>query len=241
MMGEVDDELRNGLRRLMIAVAARDGQRLVDSIREVGVLLPSADTTELEKAMAQVFARFGGMGFAQLREVDPREFRDFAEEFGSVVRSLPFQLPESFLLVIRSMSLTSGVCSALNPAFNIWEAVEPFAAQLLRAESGNAARALAGEALDVAAAAVRLPQRFDALVTRIEQGRVTVSTPAVDRRLGRLERLVRRAVSAVLFAGLLVGGTLLLPANAPLGIVLMSVSAVPFAHAVLAGRFGRID
>jgi len=241
MMGEVDDELRNGLRRLMIAVAARDGQRLVDSIREVGVLLPSADTTELEKAMAQVFARFGGMGFAQLREVDPREFRDFAEEFGSVVRSLPFQLPESFLLVIRSMSLTSGVCSALNPAFNIWEAVEPFAAQLLRAESGNAARALAGEALDVAAAAVRLPQRFDALVTRIEQGRVTVSTPAVDRRLGHLERLVRRAVSAVLFAGLLVGGALLLPANAPLGIVLMSVSAVPFAHAVLAGRFGRID
>jgi predicted unusual protein kinase regulating ubiquinone biosynthesis (AarF/ABC1/UbiB family) len=241
MMGEVDDDLRNGLRRLMIAVAARDGQRLVDSIREVGVLLPAADTTELEKAMAQVFARFGGMGFAQLREVDPREFRDFAEEFGSVVRSLPFQLPESFLLVIRSMSLTSGVCSSLDPAFNIWEAVEPFAAQLLRAESGNAARALAGEALDVAAAAVRLPQRFDALVTRVEQGRVTVSTPGVDRRLAHLERLVRRAVSAVLFAGLLVGGALLLPANAALGIVLMSISAIPFAHAVLAGRFGRID
>jgi predicted unusual protein kinase regulating ubiquinone biosynthesis (AarF/ABC1/UbiB family) len=241
MMGEVDDELRGGLRRLLIAVAARDGEGLVDSIREVGVLLPSADTTQLERAMSQVFARFGGMGFAQLREVDPREFRDFAEEFGAVVRSLPFQLPESFLLVIRSMSLTSGVCSSLDPQFNIWEAVEPFAARLLRAQSGNAVRALTTEALEVAAAAIRMPRRLDALVTRFEQGRVTVATPAIDRRLARLERLVRRAVSAVVFSGLLIGGTLLLPVNAVLGIILMSVSALPLAHAVLGGRPGRSD
>ena len=38
--------------------------------------------------------------------MDPREFRDFAVEFGDVVRSLPFQLPENFLLIIRAMSLT---------------------------------------------------------------------------------------------------------------------------------------
>jgi predicted unusual protein kinase regulating ubiquinone biosynthesis (AarF/ABC1/UbiB family) len=241
MMGQVDDTLRAGLRRLLIAVAARDGEGLIAGIREVGVLLPSADTVELERAMSQLFARFGGMGFAQLRELDPREFREFGEEFGSVVRSLPFQLPENFLFVIRSMSLTSGVCSTLDPEFNIWEAVEPFAARLLRAESGRAAKALAGQALEVAAAAVRLPQRFDGLVSRIEQGRVTVSTPAIDRRLARLERLVRRAVSAVLFAGLLVGGALLLPLNEPFGIVVMSVSAIPLVHAVLAGRFGRRD
>lgn len=239
MMGEVDDQLRGGLRRLLIAVASRDGQGLVDAIRDVGVLLPSADTTELERAMTQLFARFGGMGFAQLRTVDPREFRDFADEFGTVVRSLPFQLPDSFLLVIRSMSLTSGVCSTLDPDFNIWDAVEPFAGRLLRAQSGNIVRELSTQALAVASAAVRMPQRFDALVTRIEQGRVTVSTPAIDRRLARLERLVRRAVSAVLFAGLLVGGVLLLPWNLPLGIVLMSVSALPLAHAVFAGASGR--
>lgn len=239
MMGEVDDELRKGLRRLLIAVAARDGQALVDSIQDVGVLLPSADTTQLERAMTQLFARFGGMGFAQLRTVDPREFRDFAEEFGSVVRSLPFQLPDSFLLVIRSMSLTSGVCSSLDPDFNIWDAVEPFAGRLLRAESGNALRELSTQALAVAGATVRMPQRFDSLVTRIEQGRVTVATPEIDRRLGRLERLVRRAVSAVLFAGLMIGGVLLLPLNLPLGIVLMAVSAVPFLHAAFAGAFGH--
>src|SRR5687768_2469298 len=82
MMGEVTDSLRHGLQRLMIAVASRDSKALVESIHEVGVLLPSADSAELERAMTQLFARFGGMGLAELQQVDPRELRDFAMEFG---------------------------------------------------------------------------------------------------------------------------------------------------------------
>lgn len=235
MMGQVPDSLRAGLRRLIIAVAARDGVGLVESIREVGVLLPSADTAELERAMTQLFARFGGMGFAELAEVDPREFRDFAVEFGDLVRALPFQLPENFLLVIRAMSLTSGVCSALDPAFNIWEAVEPYAAGLMRDERGNVAQALARQATDAVAVAARLPRRLDKLTTRLEEGKLAVDAPRIDRRLARLERLGRRILSAVLFAALLVGGILLRPDDPVLGTVLLVASIVPLLHALFAG------
>ncbi len=239
MMGEVTDELREGLRRLLVAVAARDGRGLVASIQDVGVLLPGADTATLERAVTQLFERFGGMGFAQLRKVDQREFRDFGEEFGAVVRSLPFQLPESFLLVIRAMSLTSGVCSALDPEFNIWEAIEPYATRLLREESGNVVLTATREAVSIAGIALRLPKRIDTLITRINDGTVTVATPTIDRRLSRLERLVGRAVGAVLFAGFLIGGILLIPQSAPLGIVLMCVSALPLLAAVLGGTARR--
>jgi predicted unusual protein kinase regulating ubiquinone biosynthesis (AarF/ABC1/UbiB family) len=235
MMGEVTDELRDGLRRLLIAVAARDGRSLVASIQDVGILLPTTDTVELERAMSRLFDRFGGMGFAQLRKVDQREFRDFGREFGAVVRSLPLQLPENFLLVVRSMSLTSGVCSSLDPQFNVWDAIEPYASRLLREESGNVVVAAVKEAAAIAGVALRLPTRIDSLITHINEGTVTVATPAIDRRLSRLERLVRRAVGGVLFAGLLVGGVLLLPLVAPLGIVLMCVSAVPLVYAVFGG------
>ncbi len=238
MMGEVTPELRDGLRRLLIAVAARDGRRLIESIQEVGILLPTADTADLEHAMAQLFDRFGGMGFAQLRKVDQREFRDFGEEFGMVVRSLPFQLPDNFLLVIRAMSLTSGVCSSLDPEFNIWDAIEPYATRLLRQEGGNAVRAAAREAASIAGITLRLPGRVDALITRINDGTVTVATPALDRRLSRVERLLRRTVGAVLFAGFLIGGILLLPNYATLGIVLMCVSAVPLLYALFGGSGG---
>lgn len=239
MMGDVPPSLRRGLRRVLIAAASRDGKNLVDGIRDVGVLLPSADTIQLERAMTQLFSRFGGMGFAELQEVDPREFRAFAIEFGDVVRSLPFQLPENFLLIVRAMSLTSGMCSALDPAFNIWDAVEPYAQRLIREESGNTVQALAREVGAVAAVTARLPRRADNLISRLEEGSLSVETPRIERRLRDLERMIRRVVSAVLFTGLLVGGVLLQAEQAVLGTILMTVSLAPLAHALLAGFVAR--
>ncbi len=239
MMGEVPDPLRQGLRKLLIAAASRDGKGMVNGMREVGVLLPSADTSELERAITKLFARFGGMGFAELQQVDPREFRAFAIEFSDVVRSLPFQLPENFILIVRAMSLTSGMASSLDPAFNIWNAVEPFASQLLRAESGNFAKSVATQALSVAGVITRLPQQLDDITTRINEGTVSVQVPRLERRLADIQRLGRRLISTILFAALLIGGVLLRAEDVVFGTVLMMVSTLPLLHALLAGIVAR--
>ncbi len=239
MMGEVPSTTRTGLRKLLIAAASRDGKGLVDAIRDVGVLLPSAETSELERAMTQLFARFGGMGFAELREVDPREFRAFAVQFQDVVRSLPIQLPENFLLIIRAMSLTSGVCSALDPTFNLWDSVEPYAGQLIRDERGNVVQDLGKQALETAGVIVRLPKRLDALLTQIDNGTIAVASPRLERRVARLERTARRVVSALLFGALLIAGAVLHADDVVLGTVLMVASVIPLLHALLSGRRRR--
>jgi predicted unusual protein kinase regulating ubiquinone biosynthesis (AarF/ABC1/UbiB family) len=236
MMGEVPPSTRRGLRRMLIAAASRDGKGLVDAARDIGVLLPSADTTQLELAMTRLFARFGGLGFAELREVDPREFRAFADEFQEVVRTLPFQLPDDFLLIIRAMSLTSGVCSALDPRFNLWDSVEPYAQRLIREERGNVVRDLGTRVSDTAGTIARLPGRLDALLTRIDEGALPISDPVLERRVGALERTLRRAISALVFGALLAGGVLLRPDDEVLGTVLLVVSAIPLAQALLPGR-----
>ena len=235
MMGEVPDQLRRDLQRLMIAVASRNGRQMVQSIRDVGMLLPSADTAELERAMTALFARFGGMGFAELQRVDPHEFQEFGREIGDLVRALPFQLPESFLLIIRAVSLTSGMCSGLDPDFNMWDAVEPYAAQLVRDEAGSTVQGFVKEAASVAGVLARLPRRLDDIVTRLENGQIAVETPKLDQRLRRLERLGRRVVGAVVFAGMIVAGALLMPVVPVAGVALMAASAVPLLYVLLAG------
>ncbi|WP_460772351.1 ABC1 kinase family protein [Microbacterium sp. GXF7504] len=235
MMGEAGPELRRGLRRVVIAAAARDGAGVVAAIEDLGVLLPGADTRRLEVAMTELFGRFGGMGFAELRDVDPREFRDFAAQFRDVVRELPFQLPEDFLLIIRSMSLVSGVCSSLDPGFNVWDAVEPFAADLLRDEQGGMLRDAAAQAAETMAVTARLPRRIDTVITSIEEGRVRVDLGGLERRVSRLEGLARRILSALLFAALLIGGILLRLQDPVGGAVLMALSALPLLHALFAG------
>lgn len=236
MMGEVPASTRSGLRKLLIAAASRNGKALVNAMRDLGVLVPTADTVELERAMAETFAQFGGMGFAELREVDPREFRDFGLQFGELLRSLPFQLPENFLLVLRSMTLTSGVASALDPAFNLWDSVEPYAAQLIRDERGNVVEDVAKQAIDAASIALRLPKRLDGLVSGLEDGSLSVNSPRLERQVARLDRLVRRLVSAVLFGILLIAGVILRADDTVFGTVLMSVSVLPLLHTLFAGR-----
>jgi len=238
MMGTVDARLRGGLRSVLLAVAARDSKRLVQGILEVGALLPGADTRDLERAYAKLFDRFGGMGFAQLREVDPREFRDFADEFGEVVRRLPFQLPENFLLIVRAISLTSGVCSTLESEFNIWESIEPFAGQVLRDEGGNVVKDALVQAGEVIGTAWRLPGRLDGLITGFEEGTVSVDMSRLERRLDHLERIAARGLAAVIFGILLIAGILLRASDEVFGVVMMVASLVPLA-ATLLPRPGR--
>ena len=238
MMGEVPASTRSGLRKLLIAAASRDGKGLMSAISDVGVLVPSADTVELERALTHLFGRFGGMGFAELREVDPREFLDFAVEFGDVVRSLPFQLPENFLLIIRAMSLTSGVCSTLDARFNLWDSVEPYAAQLLRDERGNIVQDVAQQAFDAAGMALGLPKRLEGLLTRIEDGSLAVANPRLERQVGRLDRTLQRSASALIFGALLIAGSVVRADDTALGSVLMIVSVVPLLHGLWAGRSG---
>ena len=236
MMAEVSDNLRQGLRTLLIAVTARDSRGLVRAAKEIGVLLPTADTGELERALTALFARFGGMGFAELSRVDPREFTDFAEEFGDMVRRLPLQLPEDMLLLIRAVSLTSGMCSSLDPAFNVWDAAEPYAARLLRDESGTLMQDMAQQAMANAATTWRLPKRIDDIITRVDDGNVSFDTSRLERRLDRLEGIARRIASGVLFAAMLIGGALLVGPLPPLGITLLWVSVLPLLGALFLGR-----
>ena len=237
MMGEVPASLTSGLQRFIIAVAARDSKGLVASIRDMGMLLPTAEGAPLEQALGELFARFGGMGFAELQKMDPRELSSFADKFGKVMRSMPFQLPENFLLIIRAVGVTSGVCTALNPAFNVWTAIEPYAERLAGNESGNALRTLAQQALTTAGQLARLPRQLDELTTLIQRGNLAIRTPGLDHRVREFEKLARRTLSAVTFAGLLIGGIFLKQTDPVFGWSLMAASALPLLHALFAGLF----
>jgi predicted unusual protein kinase regulating ubiquinone biosynthesis (AarF/ABC1/UbiB family) len=250
MTGTIDDTLRRGLTDLVIAVGTRDGAGMVDAMAGLGVLLPSADTTVLAEAMTELFDRFGGMAVADLQHVDPKEFEEFAHRFRDVIRTMPFQLPENFLLIMRAVSMLSGLCSTLDPQFNIWESVTPFATRLIRDRAGASATQVARRAVSSVAGTAkvitRLPGRLDHVITVVEDGDLSVNTPQVEHQLKRLERAAVRVVAAIVFVGLVVGGAVLrgsagagdswsTAANV-VGIVMMGFSALPLLYAVVGGR-----
>ena len=239
MMGEVPASLGRALRITVIAAASRDGAGMVEGMREIGVLLPSVDTIELERALSKVFDRFGGVSFVELQTVDPREFRAFATDFSEIIRALPFQFPENFLLVVRAISLTSGVCSSVNPQFNIWNAIEPYSGKLIRAEGGNVVQAFLKDGLASLGLLARLPKRLDSVITRAELGQLAIRNPELEKRTSALTRTVRQLISAVFFGVLFIAGIMELDHNSVLSLWLFIISSIPLAHATLAGVIAR--
>lgn len=232
MMGEISDEMREGLQRLIFALVSRDSRGCVGAMQRLRVLLPNADVVELERAIAAVFERFGGIGVAEITQTDPRVFRELAIEFSELIRTLPFQLPEDFLLLLRSISLISGVTSTLNREFNMWDALDPFARTLLNGGGSSTLNALGREALDLLTALAQLPRRIDATLARIDQGLVAVRVPEMEKGIKRLDRSTRRISFAIVAAALIVGGVALRISGDGLGVVLLA-AAVPIGlHAL---------
>jgi predicted unusual protein kinase regulating ubiquinone biosynthesis (AarF/ABC1/UbiB family) len=231
MMGEISDELRGGLHKFLIALVSRDARASVVSMQKLGVLLPSADTVELERAIVALFERFGGVGVAELTRTDPQEFKQLAIQFSDLLRTLPFQLPEDFLLLFRSVSLLSGVTSTLNRDFNMWDAVDPFARTLLIGGSNGTVKAIARETLAFASTVAGLPARIDSALTRFDQGLVSMRLPEVEKRLRRIDGSARRITSSIIFSILLASGVALRISQDELGNWLILTSSPFLLHA----------
>jgi predicted unusual protein kinase regulating ubiquinone biosynthesis (AarF/ABC1/UbiB family) len=231
MMGQITDEVRKNLQTLLFALASRDPRGTLEATQRLQFLLPSADVYELEKALEALFSRFGGLGVADLIQTDPKEIRALALEYSQLIRTLPFQLPENFLLLFRSLSLISGVTSSLNKNFNLWDAVDPFARTLL-SQGNGILRSFGAQALDYLTNLVALPQRLDNLVSKIDRGELTTRSPETEKRIKRLESSLRRVIGAVFFVGTLIAGLMLKNSGQEIGAFLMGASAIPLVYAL---------
>jgi len=206
MTGTLPENTFKGLKEALMAVATQDSHRLTQAYVMLDVLLPGADMELLERAGQRVFERMWGKSTEQMIKMKVEEAHEFIEEFGDLIYEMPFQAPENLILLGRCVAILSGMCSGLNAQFNIWESVSPYATKLIEAEGGGKWKLLLDEVLKVLKVLAALPVKTDALMTRMEQGRLEVRTPSLTREVERLHRSQRKTAGAVVFAAFLLAG-----------------------------------
>ncbi|MBI5945118.1 MAG: AarF/ABC1/UbiB kinase family protein [Chloroflexi bacterium] len=239
MVGHVPDNLRMALRETVIAVGTRDAARLIKSYKELGFLLPGADTQALEQASAAVFDRFWGMSMSELKNVRPNEVRDIGHKVRDVMVDTPFQVPNDLLMLVRTVAILSGMCTGLDPNFNLWEQLSPYAGKLVQEEATSAFSLdnFLKQAGDVVQAFVALPSQASRLLAQMESGGLTVQSPQVTREVRALGRSVDRLTGGVVFAAFLVSGVMLLNSgNAQLGGGLLGAAGATLLWVVFGGR-----
>ena len=209
MVGSVPEDLRDGLRDLLIGIGTRNPTRVIESYRTLGVLLPSADLNLLEQAEAQLFDRFWGMSMSELRKVRHGEMRQFAMQFRELMYEMPFQVPHNLLLLGRTVAILSGMCTGLDPNFNVWGQMAPYAQKLVADEAVSHWEVWLDQIGELLKELVALPTQTGRVLTQLERGELNVNTPQVNRQIFHLEGAINRLVGSIVFAAFLFGGVLL--------------------------------
>jgi predicted unusual protein kinase regulating ubiquinone biosynthesis (AarF/ABC1/UbiB family) len=239
MVGHVPENLRMGLRETVIAIGTRDSARLIRSYKSLGFLLPGADLQALEQASAAVFDRFWGMSMSELRNVRPSEVRDIGHRVRDVMVETPFQVPNDLLMLIRTVAILSGMCTGLDPNFNLWEQLSPYARKLVEEEASSAFNLdnIIRKLGDVLQTFIALPSQASRVLVQMESGGLVVQSPQVTREVRTLGRSVDRLTGGIIFAAFLIAGvTVLNNGNSHLGGGLLGAALATFLWVVFWGR-----
>ena len=215
MMGRVQPAMIKELKEFIIAISFKDARRWTLAAQRLGFFMPDADLVRIEQAVGTLFDRFWGMGMNDITNVNFEEMFQFSQQFKDLLSSLPFQVPQNVLYLGRAANILSGMMVALDPTFNPWQALLPFANDIAGVGGGSptkTAQDIGGELLKFARQAVQLPNQADAFFSRALNGQMEFRAQlnaASTQDLRRIETSVTRLTWAIIFVALLVCGTLL--------------------------------
>lgn len=237
MMGRVTPNMGKELKEFIVAVALKDSRRWTLAAQRMGFFTPEADTTRIEQAVGTLFDKFWGMGMNDLTNVEFSEMYNFGLQFRDLLSNLPFQIPQDVLYLGRAANILSGMMTALDPSFNPWQALQPFANDLAAATgqtTTRTARDVLGEVLRIGRTTLSLPNQADAYLSRALSGQLELRaqlSASSTNDLRRIENSVSRLTWAVTFSALLLCGTVLtVNAFAIMGIVCFVLAGLAFVR-----------
>jgi len=237
MVGTVPDDLRSGLRELLVGIGTRDASRVVRSYQTLGILLPGADLRLLEEAEAKMFDMFWGMSMSELRNVNHADMLQFGTQFRELMYEMPFQVPHNLLLLGRTVAILSGMCTGLDPNFNVWGQLSPYARKLMADEATSNWQVWLDQFGDLIKQLIGLPAQTGRVLTRMERGDLNVNMPQINRQIYHLESALNRLVGGIIFAAFLFGGVLLYQGgDARLGYVFWGLSGLTLLWVILFSR-----
>ena len=155
----------------------------------------------------------------ELREIPLDEMHEFAKEYRELAYTMPFQLPQDLIFLLRTIAILSGMCTGLDPKFNVWESITPYAGKLLAEEDGSSWDFLVTEVGAILQSLIALPRQLETALGKIERDELGVRAPMIELQVGKLELTMRRIVFAFGFVHF-GSGTEILPSPSTLTAIL---------------------
>ena len=120
-VGILDDDFRKDLCDLLMLIADKDVNGVINQFMYMGVIDYSMDTTRLKRDLRDLFFRYFSQGFGRLNEI-LNKLLDLMQDYGII-------LPNEFVAMARGISMIEADATALDPDIDVMASIEPIVKQ----------------------------------------------------------------------------------------------------------------
>ena len=237
MVGVVDEKTQDYLANLILGLSRQDYDRLTDAVLELEVVKHRVDRNELRRDLEHLIKPYFGLTLGEVKLASL-----FNETF-FVIRRHRLHIPPHLALLIKTIIITEGIGTRLDPDFHLTEVIAPYADQMMVRlfSPRRLAKKLGQASLDVARLGVEIPQQLRHILNEIDRGgfEVGMKPGTFEPLIDRLERLANRIVLGVIASAFIVGLAILLSVFRPSGWERWAgrMFAIGFFFAVLLGAY----
>jgi ubiquinone biosynthesis protein len=222
MVGMLEDERREQLVDLMLAVTRKDVRAAVDLVLQIGEPRRSVDMPLLRADIREFVDNYYGLSLERI------SIANMMSDFVSVLARHAVRCPGDFMLLIRALVTLEGVGRELDPDFNLAEMLAPSIEKVVRERYNprNIAARVSNEVRSLLRVAHELPYQISRTVEKLSKDelRIQLEHRGLDRLITELDRSSNRLAVGMVLSSLIVASAIALTTSvAPILI------AIPFA------------
>lgn len=213
MMGRIKANVREGLMQTLFGIAQKDGDRVVQSLIDLGAIAPTDDMGPVRRSVQYMLDHFMDKPF------ENQSVAAISDDLYEIAYNQPFRFPATFTFVMRAFSTLEGVGKGLDPEFNFMEVAKPYAMQLMTDMNGSEGNSflneLSRQAAQVSSTAFGLPRRLEDTLEKLERGDMRLRVRSIEtERLLRRQSSIQLSISyALLISGFTLSATILVVNN----------------------------
>lgn len=204
--GQIDDELRNYLAKLLYYLIRRDFRTMALIHRDMGIIGPNVDIREFEDALIDIAEPIFGKPIGEIN------ISALLWKLIETAKRFDMHMQPNLLLLQKSMVVVEGVGRELYPKLNVWAVARPFIFKLMKKRVSPKAVFDQGykTIADMAEFTTALPTQLTALFNKVIQDRIRIEFAHLnlDELNDRIEETGNRIVYGMIVAALLVGASL---------------------------------
>jgi ubiquinone biosynthesis protein len=223
-VGSIDKEVAENIFRLAGFAITDDVRGMVSHLLRTNILSESANIGSLKEDLSDLLDKYYTPKTSEIK------IGQMLSDLVSVLGRYEFNRPREIAELTSSLFILEGMCLRLDPKFNIITEFEPYARKVMA--EGFSVRKFEDDLkdglLDVQYLAKDFPTTVRRFFKKLDDGklRIELAHRDLDILTEELDRISDKLSMALIFAALIVGSSLIVQANAFLGILVFIMSSV---------------